>query len=124
MNEKTRAAWVAIAVEFGLFNAAEVFNLLGLSGLEGTRNNLIAVQFNGVTFYPGFQFDAEKNQVRPGIARIVSEADVFAISHESLTLWMTSPTGQIAGSPRPVDVLASDPDTVATAFQNHFGVEW
>lgn len=124
MNENTRVAWIAVAVEFGLLNPAEVFNLLGLSGLEGNLNNLIAVDFDGRKFYPGLQFDTQTRRIQPGIARIVSEADVFGVGHDSLTLWMTAPTGQIEGNPRPVDVLSSDPDAVAVAFHNHFGVIW
>lgn len=127
--QATENAWRDMEDEFGLLSASEVAERMG--SRSRSRNGyatdkrkagkLLGIKRRNAYLYPGFQFDRSAN-VLPVIPRLLTVAAEYGISHEGLAQWLCAPTGQLDDE-RPVDHL-HEPERVAQAAVNHYGVEW
>lgn len=124
-----------IAAEFGLLNASEVGRQMSsrsrtprnLASTARSNGRLLGVRRGSRTVYPGFQFGADA-QPLPVIRELLELAGKHGRSEVGVVQWLCAPTTYPAAehqaSRRPVDLLASDPDTVMEAAARSWGIEW
>ena len=116
-------ARTALFEEFGGLTSAEVADLAGsrarnkaaLANRWKQEGRLFSVPFQGGTYFPGFQLDAQ-GRPRPVIAEVI-RAFGGKSSEWELALWFTTSTGWLGGR-RPVDLLESHPEAVAEAARS------
>lgn len=125
----TEQAWRDLENEFGLLTSTEVSDLVGsdspnrsYASSQHSQGKLIAVKRPKGLRYPGYQFDSVDHAILPVIEKLISVAEDAGRSESSLALWMTRPTGYLAGD-RPVDWL-TDPSKVVEIAKQSFGVQW
>lgn len=119
---RNAVAQAALADEFGLLSSAEVAALAGskarnpaaLASRWRKEGRLFAVEVEGASRYPGFQFDG---QGRPlPIIGAVLEAFGGRLSGWEIALWFTGDNDWL-GAVRPVDALGTDADQVREVAQ-------
>jgi len=121
----TEAFAASISKEFGLLTEQAAGQLLALRGLDPERQRLLARReyeqdrllalWNGEQYmYPGFQFD-QHGEPLPVMGELLLTARPLGWSPWDLLFWLSAPTGYLDDA-RPVDLLTSRPDAVASAF--------
>ena len=117
---RNAAAREELIREFGALTSAEVAeragsrakNKVALANRWKQEGRIFSVPHQGITYYPGFQFDSQ-GQPRPVIARVIQSLGKRGSDWE-LALWFAGQTGWLDGR-RPVDLLESDPAAVTKA---------
>jgi hypothetical protein len=107
--------------EHGALTSSQVAEMAGskatnrsaLASSWRAAGRIVGVEWQGVTIFPAFQFDAEV-QPRAPIARVLSHLRDAGLGNWEQALWFTTPTGWL-GDRRPVDVLDEDPAAVIAA---------
>lgn len=109
--------------EFGALSAAE----LGEWATPGAANphqyasrlrkanRVFSVPFEGRALFLGFQFDEHGRPFGALVDVLTSLRKRFGDSDWSIASWFTSPNPYLPGKARPVDLLAGDPEAVASA---------
>jgi hypothetical protein len=113
----------ALIREFGALTSLQVAELAGsqaknkaaLAHRWKEEGRIFAVQSQGTTCFPAFQFDAS-GRPRPVIADII-EALGHRGSEWQLALWFIAETGWLGGR-RPVDLLEREPEVVLAAARD------
>jgi hypothetical protein len=106
--------------EFGGLSSAEVSELAGsraankaaLAHRWRQEGRIFSVPHQGVSYFPGFQFDGEGQPI-PAIAEVVRRLGSRS-TEWGMALWFTANNGWLGGR-RPVDLLREDPQAVVTA---------
>lgn len=111
--------------EFGALSAAELgdwatpgaVNPHQYASRHRKANRVFSVPFEGRALFLGFQFD-EHGRPLPALADSLAPLRKrFGDSDWSIASWFTSPNPHLPGKARPVDLLASEPEAVASAAQ-------
>lgn len=109
--------------EFGALSAAE----LGEWATPGAANphqyasrfrkanRVFSVPFEGRALFLGFQFDEHGRPLPAVVDALASLRKRFGDSDWSIASWFTSPNPYLPGKARPVDLLAGEPEPVASA---------
>lgn len=108
--------------EFGLLSSSDIASRAGsraknkaaLANRWKQEGRIFSVPHYGTASYPAFQFDDE-GQPLPVIASILSSVGRQSGGWE-LALWLIAANGWLGGR-RPVDLLRSEPETVARAAE-------
>jgi hypothetical protein len=97
--------WEGIRAEFALPSLAQVRRRLAelMVDPEPVMQQLVRVFIDDGTFCPGFQFLAG-GQLHPAVIGLFQRALELHIPHNYFTVWMVTPSRELAGS-RPVDRL-------------------
>jgi hypothetical protein len=119
--QRNAEARLAFVVEHGAWTAAEVADRAGsqatnrsaLASSWRSAGRVIAVEWNGTTLFPAFQFDAA-GQPRPAIATALTHLRAAGLSDWQQALWFNTGTGWLDDR-RPVDVLDANPAAVVDA---------
>jgi hypothetical protein len=120
MPEAAAAALrTAVAVEFGVWSAAEAGRRIGSRGHSpasairrwAVQGNLLTVPVAGLDHYPGFAFGPDG---RPRAVLGLVAAALPGRTGWALVEWLVSPQEALGGA-RPVDLLDTDPDAVVAA---------
>lgn len=119
--QRSAEARLAIVSEHGAWTAAEVAERAGststnrsaLASSWRAAARAFAVEWNGRTVFPAFQFGPD-GQPRPEIATILGHLRRAGLDDWQTALWFATPTGWLDDL-RPVDVLARDPGAVEGA---------
>lgn len=77
-----------------------------------SQREVIAVPVSGTRRFPGFQL--ANDRIAPGVAPAVAALEASGLRGWPAALWFTAGNGWLADH-RPVDLLAIDPDAVASA---------
>ncbi|HYG61475.1 MAG TPA: phasin family protein [Thermoanaerobaculia bacterium] len=117
-NAEARAALFA---EFGGLTSADVAELAGskarnkaaLANRWKQEGRIFSVPYQGGTYFPGFQFDAQ-GRPRPVVAEVIAVLGPPVSTEWELALWFMGRHGSV-GDRRPVDLLDSEPDAVIQA---------
>jgi polyhydroxyalkanoate synthesis regulator phasin len=117
-NAEARAA---LFEEFGGLTSSEVAELAGskarnkaaLANRWKQEGRIFSVPYQGGTYFPGFQFDAQ-GRPRPVIAEVIAVLGPPESTEWELALWLTSRHGWVDDR-RPVDLLDSEPEAVIEA---------
>jgi hypothetical protein len=120
--QRNAAAQEAIAVEFGLLTSADVAaqarskaaNAAALASRWRKEDHVFAVDVDGSTRYPGFQFGPH-GKPRPVIADVLA-AFAGRLSGWELALWFTGDNDWLGGL-RPVDALDGTPSDLEAVGQ-------
>jgi hypothetical protein len=112
---------LALVVEHGAWTAAEVAegagsratNRSALASAWRSAGRVLAVEWNGTTLFPAFQFDSAV-QPRPAIASALTHLRAAGLSDWQQAPWFTTGTGWL-NRRRPVDLLDVDPAAVVVA---------
>ncbi|MGY2747648.1 hypothetical protein [Arthrobacter sp. UYCu723] len=111
MNPKpiSDQTWAGIRAEFSLPTLEQVRRRLSelMEDPEPVMQRLVRVFIDDGTFCPGFQF-LPGGQLHPTVLGLFERARELQIPHNYFTLWMITPSGDLAGA-RPVDHLKGDP---------------
>jgi hypothetical protein len=109
--------WEGIRSEFTLPSLGQVRRRLSelMEDPEPVMQQLVRVFIGEGTFCPGFQF-LPGGQLHPTVTDLFQRAMELKIPHNYFTLWMTTPSGSLAGS-RPVDLLDSGPSPLFRALE-------
>ena len=109
--------WEAIRAKFTLPSLGHVRRRLSelMEDPEPVIQQLIRVFIDEGTFCPGFQFLAG-GQLHPIVVTLFKRAMELKIPHNYFTVWMVTPSGNIAG-PGPVDFLDSRPSPLFRALE-------
>jgi hypothetical protein len=97
--------WEGIRKEFTLPALDQVRRRLAelMEDPEPVMQQLVRVFIDDATFCPGFQF-LPGGQLRPPVVELFQRALELKIPHNYFTVWMVTPSRDLAGS-RPVDLL-------------------
>lgn len=111
--------WAGIRTEFTLPPLEQVHRRLSelMEDPEPVMQQLIRVFIDDGTFCPGFQF-LPGGQLRPPVVVLFERALELQIPHNYFTLWMVTPSRDLAGS-RPVDHLKGDPAPLLRALESY-----
>lgn len=114
----TEDAWRRLEEEFGLLTPAEVLDLLRPEGGEsfkldfelGARAEILHTTRRNSAYYPRFQFDERRREVRPWVKPLLRLARRFELDHDDIILWLMRPTTYLGTNPdgtapRPVDFV-------------------
>lgn len=77
-----------------------------------SQREVIAVPVSGTRRFPGFQL--ANDRIAPGVAPAVAALEASGLRGWPAALWFTAGNGWLADH-RPIDLLAIDPDAVASA---------
>jgi hypothetical protein len=110
--------WERIRSEFTLPSLGQVRRRLSelMEVPEPVMQQLVRVYIGEGTFCPGFQF-LPGGQLHPTVTDLFQRAMERKIPHNYFTLWMTTPSGSLAGA-RPVDLLDSRPSPLLRALES------
>lgn len=110
--------WEAIRAEFTLPTQGQVRRRLSelMEDPEPVMQQLVRVFIDDGTFCPGFQF-VPGGQLHPTVIELFQRAMELKIPHNCFTLWMVTPSGNLAGS-RPVDLLDKQPSSLVGALDS------
>jgi hypothetical protein len=119
--QRSAEARLALVREWGAWSAAELADRAGstagnrsaLASAWRTAGRVIALDWNGRSVFPAFQFGADGHP-RPVIAAVLGHLRRAGLSDWQAALWFTNPTGWLEDQ-RPVDVLEDDPAAVENA---------
>ncbi|WP_160669285.1 hypothetical protein [Pseudarthrobacter sp. ATCC 49987] len=105
----TDQTWAGIRTEFTLPTLVQVHRRLSelMEDPEPVMRQLVRIFIDDGTFCPGFQF-LPGGQLHPTVVELFRRAMVLDIPHNYFTLWMVTPTKELAGT-RPVDHLKNSP---------------
>jgi hypothetical protein len=82
---------------------------------EPVMQQLVRVFIDDGTFCPGFQFLAG-GRLHPTVVGLFRRAMELQIPHNYFTVWMVTPSRELAGS-RPVDLLKNSPSPLLRALE-------
>jgi hypothetical protein len=119
--QRSAEARLAFVTEHGAWTAAEVAaragsqatNRSALASSWRSGGRVLAIEWNGSTVFPAFQFDADA-QPRPAIAAVLTHLRAAGLSEWQQALWFNAGTGWLSNR-RPVDLLDADPAAVVAA---------
>jgi hypothetical protein len=119
--QRNAEARLAFVLEHGAWTAAEVADRAGsqatnrsaLASSWRSAGRVLAVEWNGSTLFPAFQFDAAV-QPRPAIATALTHLRAAGLSDWQQALWFDTGTGWL-NDRRPIDLLDADPSAVVEA---------
>jgi hypothetical protein len=119
--QRSAEARLALVNEHGAWTAAELADRAGstsanrsaLASSWRSAGRILGVEWSGRSVFPAFQFAAD-GQPRPVIATVLERLRAAGLDDWQAALWFSSPTGWLDDR-RPVDVLAHDPEAVASA---------
>ena len=116
----TEGAWRRLEEEFGLLTPAEVLDLLRPEGGEsfkldherGARTEILHTARRNSVYYPRFQFDEKRREVRPWVKPLLRLAKRYGLGHDDIILWLVRSTTYLGANadgtaPRPVDFVDS-----------------
>lgn len=103
------------SAQVGEFAGTKSANRAALAHRWKSDGRIFSVNYKGVTYFPGFQFDAE-GQPLPIIAEIIKILGAIRPGW-GLALWFTGADGWLGGK-RPVDLLMKKPKKVLEAAQH------
>ena len=111
--------WEGIRKEFTLPPLEQVHRRLSelMEDPEPVMQQLVRVFIDDGTFCPGFQF-LPGGQLRPQVIELFQRALELQIPHNYFTLWMVTPTKELAGA-RPVDRLKGGPAPLLRALESY-----
>ena len=111
--------WAAIRAEFTLPALDQVHCRLSelMEDPEPVMRQLVRVFIADGTFCPGFQF-LPGGQLRPQVVELFRRAMELEIPHNYFTVWMVTPSRDLADS-RPVDHLKADPAPLVRALESY-----
>jgi hypothetical protein len=78
---------------------------------------VVFVDHGGRRLFPAFQFDLGAGRLRPEAVRIVEALAEREVRGWAALLWLTRPSGWLAGA-RPVDLLTKEPEKVVAAARD------
>jgi hypothetical protein len=110
--------WAGVRAEFTLPALAQVHRRLSelMEDPEPLMRQLVRVFIDDGTFCPGFQF-LPGGQLQPTVMRLFQHAMELQIPHNYFTLWMITPSRDLAGA-RPVDLLKTNPSPLVRALES------
>lgn len=110
--------WEEIRAEFTLPALGQVRWRLSelMEDPEPVMRQLVRVFIDDGTFCPGFQF-LPAGQLHPTVVELFQRAMELKIPHNYFTVWMVTPSGNLAGS-RPVDLLDRQPSSLLGALDS------
>jgi hypothetical protein len=110
--------WARIRTEFTLPTLAQVHRRLSelMEDPESVMRQFVRVFIGDGTFCPGFQF-LPGGQLQSTVTALFSRAMELDIPHNYFTVWMITPTNELAGT-RPVDHLKTDPAPLLRALES------
>jgi hypothetical protein len=119
--QRTAEARLAFVPEHGAWTASEIADRAGsqatnrsaLASSWRAAGRVLAIEWNGSTVFPAFQFDADV-QPRPTVATVLTHLRDAGLSDWQQALWSNAGTGWL-GDRRPVDLLDADPSAVVAA---------
>jgi hypothetical protein len=119
--QRTAEARLAFVREHGAWTASEIADRAGsqatnrsaLASSWRAAGRVLAIEWNGSTVFPAFQFDADV-QPRPTVATVLTHLRDAGLSDWQQALWFNAGTGWL-GDRRPVDLLDADPSAVVAA---------
>ncbi|QDG87058.1 hypothetical protein [Pseudarthrobacter sp. NIBRBAC000502770] len=116
INDQT---WAGIRTEFTLPTLGQVRRRLFelMEDPEPVMRQLVRVFIDDGTFCPGFQF-LPGGQLHPTVLELFQRAMELQIPHNYFTLWMVTPTRDLAGA-RPVDHLKGGPAPLLRALESY-----
>jgi hypothetical protein len=108
--------------EFGALTSQEIADLAqskarnraALANRWKQEGKIFSVHHQGQTYFPAFEFDPE-GRPHPVVERVI-ELLGESLSEWELALWFTGSNGWLGGR-RPVDLLASEPESVVGAAE-------
>ena len=111
--------WAGIRAEFTLPTLQQVRRRLSalMEDPEPVMRQLVRVFIDDGTFCPGFQF-LPGGQLRPQVVELFRRAMELDIPHNYFTVWMVTPSRDLAGS-RPVDHLKGNPAPLVRALESY-----
>jgi hypothetical protein len=111
--------WAGIRTEFTLPTLKQVRRRLSelMDDPEPVMRQLVRVFIDDGTFCPGFQF-LPGGQLRPQVVELFRRAMELDIPHNYFTVWMVTPSRDLAGS-RPVDHLKGNPAPLVRALESY-----
>jgi hypothetical protein len=111
--------WAAIRTEFTLPTLEQVRRRLSelMEDPEPVMQQLVRVFIDDGTFCPGFQF-LPGGQLRPQVIDLFGRALELQIPHNYFTLWMITPSRDLAGA-RPVDHLNAGTAPLLRALESY-----
>jgi hypothetical protein len=111
--------WAGIRAEFTLPTLQQVRRRLSelMEDPEPVMRQLVRVFIDDGTFCPGFQF-LPGGQLRPGVVELFRRAMELDIPHNYFTVWMVTPSRDLAGS-RPVDRLKGNAAPLVRALESY-----
>ncbi len=111
--------WEGIRAEFTLPALEQVRRRLSqlMEDPEPVMQQLVRVFIDDGTFCPGFQF-LPGGQLHPTVMRLFQRALELQIPHNYFTLWMVTPSRDLAGT-RPVDHQKSRPAPLLRALESY-----
>ena len=84
---------------------------------EPVMHRLIRIFLDDGTYCPGFQF-LPGGHLHPTVLTLFDRAMELKIPHNYFTLWMTTPSRDLAGA-RPVDHLTNNPAPLLAALESY-----
>ncbi|AOT05983.1 hypothetical protein [Arthrobacter sp. U41] len=114
INDQT---WAGVRTEFTLPTLAQVHRRLSelMEDPEPVMRQLVRVFIDDGTFCPGFQF-LPRGQLQPPVTALFRRAMELDIPHNYFTLWMVTPSRELAGA-RPVDLLKNSCSPLLRALE-------
>jgi hypothetical protein len=116
-NAKRRAE---LLQEFGALTGEQIAeersraaNRHALAARWRKEGKMLGVSYRGQTVYPGFQFDDDGRPL-PAVAKVLAALPREVMSDWEVGYWWTAANGWLGGA-RPVDLLATAPDSVVEA---------
>ncbi|HYI09885.1 MAG TPA: hypothetical protein VEK57_12545 [Thermoanaerobaculia bacterium] len=103
------------STQVGEFAGTKSSNRAALAHRWKSDGRIFSVVYRGVTYFPGFQFDAE-GQPLPVMAEIIKIVGQVAKGW-GVALWFTGANGWLGGK-RPVDLLVKNPKKVLEAARH------
>lgn len=80
------------------------------------EGSCFAVEHEGRSVFPAFQFDPATGRPRPAVVPVIRALRAVGLGGWALALWWATPHDMLDWR-RPVDVLVSDPDAVVEAAE-------
>ncbi|MCB5294481.1 hypothetical protein [Arthrobacter sp. SO3] len=115
INDQT---WEGIRTEFTLPTLQQVRRRLSelMDDPEPVMRQLVRVFIDDGTFCPGFQF-LPGGQLQPTVTTLFRRAMELGIPHNYFTVWMVTPSKDLAGT-RPLDHVKADPAPLVRALDS------
>lgn len=111
--------------EVPLLRSSEVAQLSGSTARNSSarasrwksERRIFSVQWNGIDYYPAFQFSPKSGEPLPAMQTILN---IFgdALREWQIAIWFFANNGSLAGARRPMDVIARDPKAVIEAAKH------
>jgi hypothetical protein len=111
--------------EVPLLRSSEVAQLSGSTARNSSarasrwksERRIFSVQWNGIDYYPAFQFSPKSGEPLPAVQTIL---DIFGgeLRDWQIAIWFFANNGSLAGGRRPMDAIARDPKAVIEAAKH------